>query len=69
MIRAGHSGAIRRLEVPPAYSIETFCRTSSISRSKPYAMLRTGERPRVAYFYIACQYLEMAPLRHRGMSV
>jgi hypothetical protein len=72
MIRAAHSRAIRRLEVPAIYSIEPFCRTHSISRSKPYAMLRAGERPRIAHFVIShCQCLEMArakPLAARAFT-
>jgi len=36
-----------RLYEPAAYSIETFCRAHSISRSKLYAMLRVGEGPRL----------------------
>lgn len=46
-LRAASIEASPRLYEPAAYSIETFCRAHSISRSKLYAMLRAGEGPRL----------------------
>ena len=46
-LRAASIEASPRLYEPAAYSIETFCRSHSISRSKLYAMLRSGEGPRL----------------------
>jgi hypothetical protein len=45
-LRAASIEALPRLYEPAAYSIEAFCRAHSISRSKLYEMLRSGEGPR-----------------------
>jgi hypothetical protein len=55
------AGAIRRLEVPPAYSIETFCRTPSMSRSKRCSGRANGRALRTLILH--CQSLEMTPPR------
>ena len=41
-LRAASIEASSRLYEPAAYSIETFCRAHSISRSKLYAMLQAN---------------------------
>jgi hypothetical protein len=45
--RASVSDAFVRRCEPAAYSVESFCRAHSLSKSKLYAMLRSGEGPRL----------------------
>jgi predicted DNA-binding transcriptional regulator AlpA len=46
-VGGGASEASPRIYEPAAYSVDAFCRAHSLSRSKFYEMLRSGEGPRV----------------------